>query len=108
MDNAKIEWEKWRENGVQQREKKLLDLHPKELDTEQLSKKKKRRILKGIKRSLNRKGTFRYISTHIGKGDRNGLKRLHVMNDKNQIEKTYVSKEEIEQLIIQNNYKHFT
>ena len=30
------------------------------------------------------------------------------MNDKNQIEKTYVSKEEIEQLIIQNNYKHFT
>ena len=96
LAKAKEDWSKWIENGKKQRELELLDLHSKEIDQEQLSRKQKRKIVRGIKKGLSRNRAFKYISTHIGKEERKGLKRLYAVNENNKIISTSVTKEEIE------------
>ena len=53
LAKAKEDWSKWIENGKKQRKLELLDLHPKEIDQEQLSRKQKRKIVRGIKKGLS-------------------------------------------------------
>ena len=54
-----------------------------------------------------RNHSFHYISKHVGKGSKGSLKRLHIVNEKDQIVKTYVDKESIEDNIRKHNIKHF-
>ena len=107
LRRAKEEQKKWKNKGIRKRKKELLDLYPKEIDEEQISEKKQKKILKGIKNRLMRHTSFKYISKHIGKGERGSLKRLYELDENNQITKTSVSKEEIESAIIQHNYKYY-
>lgn len=106
---AKEEWTKLLETGKEQREKDLIDLYPKEVSEEVLEdKKQKKRILKSVLRNRSRRYAFRYITNHIGRGARRSLTKVHVVNDNREIVKTYVSKEEIEEQIINYNRKHYT
>ena len=64
--------------------KELLDYNHEELmskNEEQVKKKKK--IISGIKKNLRRNHTFHYLTRHIGKGERDSIKRIHIV-DKNQ------------------------
>ena len=63
------------------REKKLLDYHYEEIIGNDMEKiKKKKKILSRIKRTLKRNYTFRYLSRHAGKGNREMIKKVHVAN----------------------------
>ena len=104
---AKNQWIDIVNRGNEFREKELLDYHHVELnneDEDQLKMKKK--ILSGIKKKLYKTHTFHYITRHIGKGDRDGIKRLHVVNEDNQIIKTSINREQIEEEIIMYNEQH--
>ena len=58
------------EGKKKQQETNLLDLHAKPVDQDQMSGKQRKKIIKGIKRSLSRQGAFRHTSNHIGKGEK--------------------------------------
>ena len=61
--------------------------------------KKKKRILAEIKRIMKRNYAFHYLSRHVGKGFRENMKRLQVMNKDNEVEETLVNRDEIEERI---------
>ena len=89
------------------REKELLDYHHEEIIGNDMKKiKKKKKILSGIKRTLKRNHTFRYLSYHAGKGNMEMIKKVHVVNLNNQIIKTYVDRENVEMKISQYNEKY--
>jgi hypothetical protein len=95
------------ERGKEFREKELLDYHPVEVNEEgEKATKKKKKIMAGIRRKLRRDHTFHYLSRHVGKGIRNGIKRLHIKNDSGEITETLIRREEIEQAIIKHNTQH--
>jgi len=52
LRKAKEDWSKWKKEGAKQREKELLDRYPKEIDEEQLSSKKRKKILKSIRKGM--------------------------------------------------------
>ena len=49
--------------------------------------------MSGIKKKLNRTHTFRHTSRHVGKGEREGIKRLHAVDADNKITKTCINRE---------------
>jgi len=96
------------ENGKELREKELLDYHHEELIGEdQKMIKKKNKILAGIRKKLKRDHTFHYLSRHVGKESRSGLKRLCINQSDNEGSKIIVKREEIEQEIMSYNTQHF-
>jgi len=105
---ARQKWELVKEKGKEIREAELLDYHTNELNVEDIKyKKKKKKIIRGIKRTLQRYHEFRYLSRHAGKGRRDNLKRIHECNDENVIVKSYTDRQSIEEKIIDFNTKHF-
>ena len=108
VEKAKILWAEVVENGKEMREKELLDYHHEEIigDDVKLIKKKKR-ILAGIKRTMKRNHAFHCLSRHAGKGFRENMKRLKVMNENNEVEETLAKRDEIEERIEQCNSHHF-
>ena len=93
--------------GKEFREKDLLECHHSEIisdDEDQL--KIKNKIISGIKRKMQKNHAFHCIARHIGKGDREGIKRLHTVNQDNEIIKTSVNREQIEKEIITYNERH--
>jgi len=57
---------------------------------------------------MNRMHSFHYISRHVGKGEREGIKRLHEVDEDNTIISTHVDRESIENKLIEHNEMHFT
>ena len=51
--------------------------------------------------------TFKYLTTHIGRGAKNSLKKLHIVNENEQIINTLMNKEKIEEAISQHNTSHY-
>ena len=47
------------------------------------------------------------MTKHIGKGAKRSLIRVHEKDNNNQIRKTYIGKEDIENTIMQHNRVHF-
>ena len=75
----------------------MLDYYPNELkDEDKQYLKKKEKILSGIKKEMMRNHTFQYLSRHVGKGQRDSIKRLHKVNKKNKIAEIYVQRSKIE------------
>ena len=109
LEEVKRQWIEVVENGKQIREKELLDYHHKEIIGDEIEKIKKRKKIMGrIKRTLKRNHTFRYLSWHAGKGSREMIKRVHVVNEASQITKIYVDRESVEKNIINYNKKYLT
>ena len=93
LKKAKDEWKEIVEKEKEIREKELLDYHHSELiyeDEDQIKKKKK--IISKIKKNLNRTHTLLYIIRYVGKGERDSIKRIHIMDINQQIIKIHVKR----------------
>ena len=60
-----------------------------------------------IKKKIRRNHTFHYISRYIGKGGRENIKQLHIINTNSEVDETLIKREEIEDRIKQHNINHF-
>ena len=90
MKKALEEWEQVKTKGVELREKESLDYHAIELSEEdEKFPKKKKKIMSGIKKVLNRNHTFQCSTRHARKGQRDSAKRLHKANEDQQIVETH-------------------
>ena len=108
VNQAKEEWNEIVKEGKAIRERELLDYHHTEIVCENDDQiKSKKKIINGIKRTLNKMHSFRYISRHVGRGDREGIKRLHVVDNNECIQETYVNRDRIEKEISKFNENHF-
>jgi len=108
LNDAKEKWSQMKEKGKEYREQELLDLYPNELMEDQSNDEHQRKvILRKMIKEQQRKYAFKYITKHIGKGSRKSLIRLHEMDQNQQIIRTHIEKEAIEQAIIDQNKKHF-
>ena len=56
---------------------------------------------------MKRNQTFKYLTKHAGKGVKGNLKRLHIINNNQAIQKTIIGKEQIEREIMNYNQNHF-
>ena len=65
-------------------------------------------MLSGIKKSLNKQYAFHCTSRHVGKGEREGVKRMHEVDKNNKIIKTCLDYKSIEDRIIKHNKMHIT
>ena len=63
--------------------------------------------MKNIEMQQKRKHTFKYLTKHAGKGTKDNLKRLHIINKNQTIERTIIGKEQIECEIMKFNENHF-
>ena len=104
LHNAKKDWEDLKNKGKEYRENELLDFSLIEInnDTEK-EKKLRKKILQRIKKEQYRNHAFKYLTKHISKGVNRSLKRVYIANDKGEITKTYLKKEEIEEELIKYN-----
>ena len=94
LEIAKNQWIDIVNRGKEFREKELLDYHHTELNNEDEDHlKMKKKIVSGIKKKLQKTHTFHYITRHIGKGEREGIKRLHTVDDNNKIIKSCINRE---------------
>ena len=62
-----------------QKEDKILDMQDNIFnDKDEKELKKKDKTLKSMKKSLRRNSDFRYLTCNVGKGQKNGLRRLEI------------------------------
>ena len=57
---------------------------------------------------MNKIHSFHYLLRHVGKGEREGIKRIHEVDENNRIISTHVDWESIENKLIEYNEAHFT
>ena len=51
---------------------------------------------------------FRCLIVNLGEGKKENSKQVHIIDENNQIERTKIKKEEIENAIMQHNKKYFS
>jgi len=108
LSKAKEEWEKMKNNRKEYREQYLLDHHQGKINEENPNyQKMRKKVMKNIEKQQKRNHTFKYLTKHAGKGVKGNLKRLHIVDERNQIVKTVIQKEQIEQEIKRFNEHHF-
>ena len=102
------EWKIFKREEKERKEQEYLDMYPVEIvgDNED-AKKKRSRAIKSVKQAQYRQHTFNRLSRGVGKGERNSLKRVRIMNDNGEIIKEVQDRESIEQEIVEYNVKHF-
>ena len=66
----------------------MLDFHHKEaLGEDEKKQKKRKEIIQEIKKKMNRKHVFYCLTRHAGKGERENMKRVHVVDDNKKSQK---------------------
>ena len=109
LQEAKENWAKLIVEGKEHREKDIFYLYSNEISAEVLSdKKQKEKIIKSVIKNKSRRHAFKHITNHIGRGERRSLKKVHEAIDDNIIVRTHMSKEQIEDRIINCNREHCT
>ena len=104
LQAAKERWNEVKKKGQEYRQQYLIDHHHSNLDESNRNHQKmKSKILKNIEKQQKRTHTFRYLSKHAGKGIKGSLKRLYITNQNNEIQKTIIDKESIENEIMMEN-----
>ena len=108
LEEATREWEEFKTNAQTEREQELLDFYPEEIvgDSEEKIKLRKKAI-KNIKKAKYRQQTFNFLTKHVGKGEKNSLKRVKVVNEQNEIIKECQDRHDIETEIARYNKQHF-
>ena len=97
IKKAQEEWDEIVYKGKEIRENELLDYHHSEVIYKTEDQRKiKKKILSGIKKNMNKMHSFHYLSRHVGKGEREGIKRIHEVDDNNRIISIHVDRESIE------------
>ena len=107
-DEAVNEWNEHKNNIVKNKEEELLDSYPEEIIGDSDEKRKRRRkAIKTIKKNRYRQYTFKMLIKHIGKGEKNSLKQIKIINENNEIVKECQDRKNIEIEIAKYNKKHF-
>ena len=90
-------WEDYKKKAKQEREKYLLELHPLEIsgDVESIRKKRKQAI-KTMEKAKCWQYTFDFLTKNVGKGVKNSLKRVKVVNQHNEVAKKCQDRRAIE------------
>jgi len=107
LAQAKAHWDEFKENGYEWRKQYLMDHAKNKIPEEDLNEKQKDRIIKSVSKQMKQQNTFKYLTTHIERGAKNSLKKLHIINENEQIINTLVNKEKIEEAISQHNTSHY-
>ena len=95
------------ENRKQIQENELLDFHHSKLNNDTLKEKKHRKqVLQRIIKPKQRNHSFQYMTKFLSKGIRGSLRKVHIINETNEIIKTLISRKEIEDEIINYNRNH--
>ena len=104
MEKALDEWGKHKQNRKEEKDNELLEFHEVDIpvDTEK-EKTKKRKVLKSIKKTLNRKRDFRCMTNNVEKGKKLGLRSVQ---DEEGIKDH--NNEEIEEKVLKFNEMHFS
>jgi len=63
-------------------------------------------VLQRIKKEQDRLHYFKYLTKHLGKGEKESLTRLHKKNENREIIKTHLNREEIKEKLIEYNEKY--
>ena len=106
---AKNEWEEMKTKGKEFREQDLLDSCPNELTANFLfNEQLKQRAIRNILKNRQRESAFRHMTKHIGQGRKRGLIQVHEIDANNQIVKTHVGKEAIEESVMNYNRNHYS
>jgi len=102
------EWKTFKREEKERKEQEYLNMYPVEIvgDNED-AKKKRSRAIKSVKQAQYRQYTFNRLSQGVGKGERNSLKRVRIINENGEIIKEVQDRESIEQEIVEYNIKHF-
>jgi len=90
------------------REKELLEFYG--VDLLNITNKEKKRRQQVMKRIINerwRNYNFQYMIKHVGKGMKNSLKFLKIVNDDGEIIKIIIARKEMEEELIRFNKSHF-
>ena len=90
------------------REKDILEYHKNDIldDTEE-NKKKMKDIIKIILKARRKNHSFQYLTIHVRKGAREGLKILHKKDNDNRIIESCKIRNEIEGAIMEFNKEHY-
>ena len=68
----------------------MLDLYLEEiLGDDEEKKKQRKKAIKTIKKQQFRQNTYDMLSKNVGKGEKNSLKRIRVMNNANEVVTEY-------------------
>ena len=89
-------------------EKEILNYHPNELENNtEKEKNLRKQVIQRILKDRKLVHASQCMMKYIGKRYRRSLYRLHVKNEENRIIEKYISREEIEQVLIECNRAHF-
>jgi len=108
-NQAKSEWDEFKIKAKEYRESEILDFHTSviEGETEEIIKYKKK-IIKGIKKTMQRNRMFAYLTNNMGKKVKSRLKLLRVKNIEGRDVKTLYDRREIENSLLKYNKEHFS
>ena len=103
-NEAQQKWEEFIKQSKEEKENKLMDFYPRNInnDTEQNQKLRKKAI-NTIKKEKFRQHTFTLLTKQVGKGEKQSLKRVKVINQQNEVIKECNDRESIEYEIANYN-----
>ena len=81
LAQAKAQWKEFKENGNEQRKQCLIDHAKNKFLGKDLNEKQKDRIIKSISKQMKWQNTFKCLATHVRRGAKNSLKKLHIADD---------------------------
>ena len=91
------EWKEILTKGKDFREQDILDFHYSDINrSTMIEKKLKIQAIERIKQEKQRNHSFQYLTKHIGRGANSSLKRLHEVDETNNIINTYIDCQNIE------------
>ena len=97
-----------KKNRIRYREEEILDFNNIELNNNNKKERKlRKKVINRIQKEKRRNRAFSYLIKYIGRGANNSLKRLYQMNKKDEITKTYLKREEIEEELISYKKKYY-
>ena len=102
IEEAKEKWNECVKRLKKKKEEEFLDLQENEYNLEEENDTKNRtKTLKALKKGVTRNSDFRYLTNNVGKGKKNGSRKLEV----EEVDEVVIvrNKDEIEQKIIQHN-----
>ena len=97
-----------KEKGKGFHKKVLLDFYEVKVKNDTVKKKRLwKKIIVGIVKTKQRQHTFHYLTVYARKGIKENIKRLHEVDDNNNIIRICLDREVIEEIIIEHNIQYF-
>ena len=108
IERAQSQWDNMKVKEKEYRERDLLDFYNiKTWNNMAAEKRLRKRIITGIKKNKQRQYIFHYLLKYSGKGIWGNAKKLYEVDQNNNIIKTHLDWDSIENTIIEHNINHF-